>query len=95
MSQPIKKVDILINGRTYTINCPVNEEPALFRASDYINTFIQDIRKQASQIPHEELLVLCALNLYEKSEILAQRQEQDKAVQDIVDQLLIYTKTLP
>ena len=31
-AQSIKKVDILINGRSYTINCPESEEPALRQA---------------------------------------------------------------
>lgn len=94
MNQPIKKVDIFINGRTYTVNCPIDEEHALLRASDYINDFIQEIRKQSPQIPHEELLVLCALNLYEKSEILAEREAQDADIHDIVGQMLTYVKTL-
>lgn len=89
------KVDILINGRTYTVNCPIGEEPMLMRASENINHFIQDIRRYAPQIPHEELLVLSALNLYEKSELLEQRQQEDNQVSDIIGQMLEYTKTLP
>ena len=67
-AQSIKKVDILINGRSYTINCPESEEPALQRAASYINQFMQEVRRQAPQLPQEQLLVLCALTLFEKSE---------------------------
>lgn len=84
----VKKVDIFINGRTYTINCPANEEPALERASRYINNFVQDIRRQAPQLPQEELLVLCALTLYEKSEQLQKLEDQNDQASDLVHSML-------
>lgn len=59
-------IDISILDKNYTINCPVGEEQELFAASDFINNFIEDLRAQAPQLPHENLLVLCCLNLYEK-----------------------------
>ncbi|SUD90107.1 cell division protein ZapA [Psychrobacter phenylpyruvicus] len=59
-------VDISILDKHYTINCPVGEEHELFAASDFINNFIEDLRAHAPQLPHENLLVLCCLNLYEK-----------------------------
>lgn len=84
----VKKVDIFINGRTYTINCPANEEPALERASRYINNFVQDIRRQAPQLPQEELLVLCALTLYEKAEQLQKLEDQNDQASDLVHSML-------
>ncbi len=59
-------IDISILDKHYTINCPVGEEHELFAASDFINNFIEDLRAHAPQLPHENLLVLCCLNLYEK-----------------------------
>ena len=44
----------------------MGEEHELFAASDFINNFIEDLRAQAPHLPHENLLVLCCLNLYEK-----------------------------
>lgn len=90
----IKKVDIFINGRTYVINCPSDEEAALNRASSYINQFIQDVRRQAPQLPQEELLVLCALTLYEKSEALNQYQQQEAQAKPLVEQMLEQTQQL-
>lgn len=84
----VKKVDIFINGRTYTINCPADEEPALERATRYINNFIQDIRRQAPQLPQEELLVLCALTLYEKAEKLQTLEDQNDQASDLVHRML-------
>lgn len=84
----VKKVDIFINGRTYTINCPESEQPALERASSFINNFIQDIRRQAPQLPQEELLVLCALTLYEKAEQLQALQQHNEQAEDLVNDLL-------
>ena len=59
-------VNISILSKDYTINCPVGEEYELFEASDFINNFIEDLRSQAPHLLHENLLVLCCLNLYEK-----------------------------
>lgn len=59
-------VDIKILNKTYTINCPVGEETELLDASTFINTFIDDLRSQAPDLGHENLLVLCCLNLYEQ-----------------------------
>lgn len=61
-----KLVDVVISGVTYPIQCPANEVHALQKASDFINQFIGDIRKQAPTLSHENLLVLCCLNLYEQ-----------------------------
>lgn len=87
-AQTIKKVDILINGRSYTINCPASEEPALQRAASYINQFMQDVRRQAPQLPQEELLVLCALTLFEKSESLQRYQQSESDAQAMVQNML-------
>lgn len=90
----VKKVDIFINARTYTINCPANEQPALERASSYINQFIQDIRRQAPQLPQEELLVLCALTLYEKSEQLDALRAQNAEAETLVNEMLAQLDTV-
>ena len=62
----MKKVDIIISGKTYTINCPEDGVDELNAASLYIDNFIKDLRQQAPQLSHENLLFLCCLNLYEK-----------------------------
>lgn len=90
----IKKVDVFINGRTYVINCPSDEEPALERASSYINNFIQEIRKQAPQLPQEEMLVLCALNLYEKAEQLKSLQQHNEQAETLISDMLNQVNTL-
>lgn len=61
-----KLVDVVISGVTYPIQCPADEVSSLQKASDFINQFISDIRKQAPTLSHENLLVLCCLNLYEQ-----------------------------
>lgn len=89
-----KKIDIFINGHSYGINCPADEEDNLKRAATYIQQFIQDIRKQAPNIAQEELLVLCALSLYEKSENLQQHLDQETQAKTLVQQMLDDTKEL-
>ena len=49
---------------------------------------MQDVRRQAPQLPQEELLVLCALTLFEKSENLQRYQENESQAQDLVGKML-------
>ena len=62
----MKKVDIVIAGITYPIFCPVNEEEELRSAVYDINNFMLDLKKEAPNLPQENLLVLCCLNLHEQ-----------------------------
>ncbi|WP_315041189.1 cell division protein ZapA [Faucicola mancuniensis] len=88
------KVDILINGRNYAINCPDGEEPALERASNYINHFIQEVRRYSPQLPHEELLVLCALTLFEQTESLKNHQETENQANEMIEKMVQDIKNL-
>ena len=72
----MKKVDIIISGKSYSINCPVDEVDELNAACTYINDFIQELRQQAPQLSHENLLVLCCLNLYEKIHTIQKKLDQ-------------------
>ncbi|WP_296206324.1 cell division protein ZapA [Psychrobacter sp. UBA3962] len=85
-------VDISILEKSYTINCPVGEEHELFAASDFINNFIEDLRAQAPHLPHENLLVLCCLNLYEKlqqSKNIATANEQSiEQANQLIEQMI-------
>lgn len=95
MSQSdIKKIDIFVNGRSYTINCPASEEAGLQRSANYINQFVQDIRKHAPQLSQEELLVLCALNLYEKAEALQQHLDKEITAKNLIQSMIEDTQTL-
>lgn len=59
-------IDTVIAGKVYTINCPAGEENELKIASNQINEFISGLRQQAPNLSHENLLVLCCLNLFEQ-----------------------------
>lgn len=87
----IKAVDIVISGATYTINCPVNEQDALIRASDYINNTIKDIRRSAPALSHENLLVLCCLNMFGQMDKISNKQKSamvhEQAVQKLLDKI--------
>lgn len=63
----MKMVDIMIAGITYNIYCPINEENELQSAVEHINKFAMNLRKEAPNLSQENLLLLCCLNLYEKS----------------------------
>ncbi|PIE47328.1 MAG: cell division protein ZapA [Gammaproteobacteria bacterium] len=71
-----KIVNIVISGATYPVNCPVDEIASLKKATRYINDFINDLRKEAPTLSHENLLVLCCLNMYEKMD---QQESQNKS----------------
>lgn len=87
----IKTIDIVIAGATYSINCPVNEQDALIRASDYINATIKDLRKNAPALTHEHLLVLCCLNMFGQMDKQGKQQKsallQEQAVQKLLDKI--------
>lgn len=70
------KVNVVIAGHSYSINCPADEEKQLKAAVFAINHFIHGIRQQAPNLSHENLLVLSCLNLYEKAHELQQHTNQ-------------------
>ena len=84
----ITAVDIQILNKNYTINCPAGEEAELLDASNFINTFIEDLRSQAPQLGHENLLVLCCLNLYEKLQRANSETSDSEASIEQANQLL-------
>ncbi len=85
-------VKVVISGKTYTINCPADETSELKSATAYINDFIQAIRKQAPHLTHENLLVLCCLNLYEQMQasatLLTTQQQDTQQAQELVDKMI-------
>lgn len=93
-----KKVDIVIAGNTYTINCPIDEENALHEAADYIHQFILELRKDAPHLSHEDLLVLCCLNLYEKIQeqktINQQQQKEQQSASTILEKIIKDAKNI-
>lgn len=80
-SDEIKTVNVVISGATYPVNCPASEQPALEKAARYINNFITDLRKDAPTLSHENLLVLCCLNLFEKIDQQASK-EKSQSIQE-------------
>lgn len=87
-------IDIIINGRSYAINCPLGEEEALQRASTYINNFIKEIRRYDAQLPQEELLLLCALTLFEKAETSENVSDTQNQAHIMIEQMLQDIKKL-
>lgn len=94
----MKNVPIVIAGHTYSIHCPSDEEAELHAASDFINEFISSIRKQAPQLSHENLLVLCCLNLYEQLQQHRQQEDthskENAQAQALLDKILQDAKAL-
>lgn len=85
-------IDIQVLNKVYTINCPIGEEDELFEANDFINSFIADLQSQAPQLPHENLLVLCCLNLYEKlqqsNSLVAQKEQDIEQASQLIEQMI-------
>ena len=94
----IKKVDVVICGKPYTINCPVNEEEELHAAIAYINEFLTGIKKEAPNLNQENLLVLCCLNLYSKIHEQQQTDNSQKQVSQesttLLDKILKDAKSI-
>lgn len=84
----VKTVNIVISGATYPVNCPVDEISSLKKASRYINDFINDLRKEAPTLSHENLLVLCCLNMYETMD-QQENQKKSTTIQEQRMQILL------
>ncbi len=97
-TKEVKTVDITISGATYPINCPVDEIEELEKAVLYINHFIREIRKDAPTLNHENLLVLCCLNMYE--EMKQQKNTQasiranDKQMRSLIEKITQDAKSI-
>ena len=85
---PMKKVNIVIAGKNYPINCPANEEEELRAAVFYINNFIHGIQQDAPHLNQENLLVLCCLNLYEQINAQKQSNKDQHQINQDADALL-------
>lgn len=89
---PIKKLNIVIAGATYTIYCPADEEAELRAAENYLNNFATNIKKDSPKLNQENLLVLSCLNLYEKintNEVsAAERQQQSKQNESLLNKIM-------
>ncbi len=87
----MRTVDVVVAGSTYPVNCPVGEKEELDKAVLYINHFIRDIRKSAPSLNHENILVLCCLNMYEEMKqhrnAQASIRHQDKKIQELLDRI--------
>ncbi len=94
----MKTVDVTISGATYPINCPVDEIEELEKAVLYINHFIREIRKDAPTLSHENLLVLCCLNIYEEMKqqknTQASIRQNDKQMRSLIDKITQDAKSI-
>ncbi len=90
-SVEMRTVDVVVAGSTYPVNCPVGEKEELDKVVLYINHFSRDIRKSAPSLNHENILVLCCLNMYEEMKqhrnAQASIRHQDKKVQELLDRI--------
>lgn len=86
--EPIKKITIHIAGKSYSINCPANEEAELRAAVFYINNFVLDIKQDAPHLNQENLLLLCCLNLYAKIHEQQQTDTSQRQLSKEADMLL-------
>lgn len=84
----LKKINIALNGRNYTVHCSANEEPTLLRAEKALTALIQDIRKQSPQLENDEIFMLCALNWYEQVEQLSAALEREQNASNAIQNML-------
>lgn len=64
MTTAAKTTSIMIDDRSFDINCPADEVEALQASATRLNETIQTIREQYGQhLPLEKIAILTALNL--------------------------------
>jgi cell division protein ZapA len=55
------QVTITLNGRTYSLACPDDEEERLHRLAAYVRGKLDELVEEFGQIGHERLMLMAAL----------------------------------
>jgi cell division protein ZapA len=63
MSKSSKGLDINILGREFRVACSEQEEPALLKAVQYVDTKMRAVRDQGKVVGVERIAIMVALNM--------------------------------
>lgn len=70
-----QKINIIIAGRSYPLNVPINEEEALRKVGKQIENMIKDFEANFNIKDKQDALAMCALKLGVNAEMRLQNLE--------------------
>ena len=77
-------VNILLNGKAFTLACDEGEENRLKELGAFIDRRVQDLSSQVGQIDHARLILMASLVVADElSEALTRVDERDKEVAEL------------
>lgn len=75
------QVNVVINGRSYTVACDDGEEGHLRQLADYIDSYVEDLTQNVGQVGDARLLLMAGLLI--SDELWEARQKLDQLSKEI------------
>jgi cell division protein ZapA len=86
MTAAFKSIQVSIQGREYSINCPASEEKSLMEAARFLEQKIQHFKPSTKNLSLENLLLMAAINL--SHELLLSHKELEVSARQTKEQML-------
>ena len=69
-------VNVMVNGRAYTLNCDEGEEQHLKELAAYINEKVRELLGQVGQVGDQRLLLMAALLIADEHHVAVKKLEE-------------------
>ena len=73
------QVTVVLNGRTYRLECGEGEESHLIALAEYLGTYVEDMKRKFGQVGDDRLILMASLLVTDDLWVLRREMEQLKA----------------
>jgi len=73
------QVTVVLNGRTYRLECGEGEESHLIALAEYLATYVEDMKRKFGQVGDDRLILMASLLVTDELWELRREMEQMKA----------------
>ena len=73
------QVTVVLNGRTYRLECGEGEESHLIALAEYLGTYVEDMKRKFGQVGDDRLILMASLLVTDELWELRREMEQLKA----------------
>jgi cell division protein ZapA len=73
------QVTVVLNGRTYRLECGEGEESHLIALAEYLGTHVEDMKRKFGQVGDDRLILMASLLVTDELWELRREMEQMKA----------------
>jgi cell division protein ZapA len=73
------QVTVVLNGRTYRLECGEGEESHLIALAEYLGTHVEDMKRKFGQVGDDRLILMASLLVTDELWELKREMEQMKA----------------